>query len=120
MARQKKLKVEEMKEEDKKEKQDVEKIIIDLAKQGNTSEKIGLILKQKHNIKNVRKETGKRISEILREKDLYIDADIKNLKEKISQLEKHLSKNKHDYPTKRIFPIKSSQLRRFEKYRKKK
>jgi small subunit ribosomal protein S15 len=118
MARQKKLKTEEVKEEIKKEKSDIEKIIIELAKQGLTSEKIGLILKQKHNIINVKKETGKKISQILKENDLYVDADIKNIKEKISNLEKHISKNKHDYATKRVFPIKSSSLRRFKKYRK--
>lgn len=120
MARQKKLKTEEIKEETKKGKTDIEKTIVELAKQGNTSEKIGLILKEKHNIKNVKKETGKKISQILKENEVYIDADIKNLKEKIAKLEKHLSKNRHDYPTKRIFPIKSSELRRFEKYRKNK
>jgi small subunit ribosomal protein S15 len=118
MARQKKLKTEEIKEETKKEKPDIEKIIIELAKQGITSEKIGLILKQKHNIKNVKKETSKKISQILKENNLYVDADIKNLNERISKLNKHISKNKHDYVTKRITPIKSSELRRFEKYRK--
>lgn len=118
MAKQKKLEIEEKKEETKG-KIDIEKTIIELAKTGLTSEKIGLILKEKHGIKSVKKETGKRISKILKENNIFIDPDIKNLKEKIDNLTKHIEKNKHDYTTKRIFPIKSAKLKKLEKCRKK-
>ena len=117
MARQKKLQV-ETKEEKKelKSKSDIEKEIIELAEKGLTAEKIGLILKQKNNIKNVKKETGKSIYMILKENNLYIDADTKNIKEKIEQLNKHLTKNKHDYTTRRILGIRIGKLNKLQKY----
>jgi ribosomal protein S15P/S13E len=118
MARQKKLETKEKSEETKKENINVEKTIIELAKSGLTSEKIGLVLKEKHGIKNVRKETGKKITQILKENDAFVDADIKNLKEIIESSKKHIEKNKHDYVSKRMLPITASKLRRFEKYRK--
>ena len=115
MAKQKKLET-----EDKEEiKPDIEKTIIELAKSGMTSEKIGLVLKQRYNIKNIKKEIGKRISKVLKENNLYVDADIKNIKEKLEKLKKHSEKNKHDYVAKRKIVIEASKLRRLEKYRQK-
>ncbi|MEM3405519.1 MAG: hypothetical protein QW117_00930 [Candidatus Pacearchaeota archaeon] len=121
MARQKKLEVEDKIEEKKeiKGKKEIEKIIIELAKSGLTAEKIGLVLKQKYNINNVKKETGKKISQILKENNLYIDPDIKNLKEKKERLEKHIAKHKHDYTAKRILPIVASKVKKLEKIKEK-
>jgi len=91
------------------------KIVIELAKQGTTCEKIGLVLKKEHGIKDFRKEYGKKISQILRENNLYISPDKKNLSNQTEKLIKHLSKHKQDHSTKRILLIKEARLRKLEK-----
>jgi ribosomal protein S15P/S13E len=48
------------------------------------------------------------------------ERDIKNLEKRIEKLKKHLSKNKHDYTTRRILMIKEAKLRKLKNYRKKK
>jgi len=72
-----------------------------------TSEKIGLELKKHHaNIKDIKSKIGK----ILKEK--FTSPDIKNLKEKIEQLKKHISIHKHDFKTKRTLLIKQGKLKK--------
>lgn len=99
----------------KLEEKEAEKIIIELAKHGTTSEKIGLVLKKEHGIKNFKKEYGKRISKILKENNLYISPDKKNLFDQTEKLKKHLSKNKLDHPTRRILLIQEAKLRKLNK-----
>lgn len=94
---------------------EAEKIIIELAKQGTTAEKIGLVLKKEHNIKSFKKEYEKRISEVLKENNLYISPDKKNLSDQAEKLKKHLSKNKLDHPTRRILLIQEAKLRKIDK-----
>ena len=95
------------------EEKETENLILSLAKQGLTSEKIGLELKNKcFPTRQVK------ISEILKKHELYHDADIKNLKESTEKLKKHLSINKQDYKTKRTLLIKEAKLRKLEKIRK--
>ena len=91
-----------------------EKIIIELAKQTTTSEKIGLILKKEHGIKNFEKEYGKKISQVLKENKLYISPDKRNLGLQIEKLKKHLGKNRLDHPTRRILLIQEAKLRKLE------
>jgi small subunit ribosomal protein S15 len=128
MARTKKTEIKEkeaetaLKHEAKEEKasltgKDIEKLVVDLAKQGVTSEKIGLILRDKHGVKKA-KFHGKKISQILKENDLKTDADLINLQKKVETLKKHIIKNKHDYRTKRILIINEARLTKFKKYRK--
>ncbi len=91
-----------------------EKIIVDLAKQGLTAEKIGLILKEKYNIRP--KAKGIVIGKILRKHNLYQNPDIKNLSIRANKIKKHLSKNKHDHKTKRTLLIKEVKLKKLNKY----
>ena len=87
-------KVEEEKPANKKLSADeYEKKVIELAKSGLTSEKIGEQLRTEgiHP-----KEHGKKISKILKEKDLYVNSDIKNIEATLSNLEKHYNANKQD------------------------
>jgi len=95
----KKLAKEEKKAEEKKpanqklSSEEFEKKVIELAKSGLTSEKIGEQLRREgiHP-----KEHGRKISKILKEKDLYVNADLKNIETILSNLEKHYSTNKQD------------------------
>ena len=73
--------------------EEYERRVIELAKSGLTSEKIGEQLR-KEGIHP--KEHGKKISKILKEKDLYVNADLKNIGLKLSRLENHYKNNKQD------------------------
>jgi len=90
-----------------------EKMVIDLAKKGLTSEKIGEELRKQ---KIHPQEYGKKISKILRENNLYVSPDLKNVEEKFNRIKTHFDKNKQD---KRALNEKSrvfSQIRKIKKY----
>lgn len=90
-----------------------EKMVLDLAKQKLTAEKIGEELKKQ---KIHPKEYNKKISKILKENNLYISPDLKNVEKKFNKIEKHFEKNKQD---KRALNEKSrifSQIRKIKKY----
>jgi len=93
---------------------EAEKLILDLAKQGLTSDKIGLALKEKGIGEH------EKISEILRKNNIFEDADIKNLTIKVERLKKHIAKNIHDYNTHRALFILEAKLNKLKKYRSKK
>ncbi len=105
--------------ENKQEKQknisqpEFEKMVLELAKKNLTAEKIGEELR-KQGIHP--KEYSKKISEILKEKNLYFSPDLKNAEEKFKRIEKHVEKNKQD---KRALNEKSrifAQIRKTKKY----
>jgi len=92
-----------------------EKMVLDLAKKELTSEKIGEELRKQ---KIHSKEYSKKISKILKEENLYILPDLKNMQEKFKRVEEHLKKNKQD---KRALREKSrflSDLGKIKKYHK--
>ena len=92
-----------------------EKKIIEFGKKGLTSEKIGEELRQQgiHP-----KEHDKTISQILKEKELYVIPELKNVEEKLTKIEKHLETNKQDKRAKREKTRIFSQLRKIKKYHK--
>lgn len=95
-------------------KEELEKRVIELGEQDITAEKIGLALAKEFNVK-ARKALGKRISQILKEKNLYTSPDIKNLKLQVEKLKKHLSKNSKDFSSSRTLLIQEARLRKLEK-----
>lgn len=108
------IKIKNETEEPKKITQkEFEKQVIALAKTGLTAEKIGEKLRKQ---KIHSKEYDKKISKILKEENLYILPDLKNVEEKFKRLEKHSKKNKQD---KRALREKSrilSDLGKIKKY----
>src|SRR3989344_1173126 len=70
-----------------------EKMVIDFAKKGLTSEKIGEELRKQ---KIHPQEYGKKISKILRENNLYVSPDLKNVEEKFNRIKTHFDKNKEN------------------------
>lgn len=103
-------------EENTRSGKEIESLIVDLAKQGLTPEKIGQKLKEENKIKA--RDFGIKIGKMLREHNLYTDPDIKNLTTRTEKLKKHLEKNKHDNKTKRILLIKEAKLRKLRNYKK--
>ncbi|MGA2130445.1 MAG: hypothetical protein ABSG05_02410 [Candidatus Pacearchaeota archaeon] len=109
-----KKEVPEVKKEEKKKitEKEYEAKIVELAKTGLTSEKIGEALRHEgiHP-----KEHGK-ISKILKEKKLYQNPDIKNIREKLERVTKHKEKNAQDKRAMRERERIFSLLRKQEQY----
>ncbi len=93
---------------------EVEKIIIDLAKQGNSSERIGLILRDQHGIPKVR-TLGIKIGSIMEKNGFNKNNDKKNIIAKIENLRKHFATNKHDYTAQRKTVMYASRVKKMEK-----
>jgi len=87
--------------------------IVELAKKGLTSEKIGEELRRQgiHP-----KEHKKKISKILQENKLYSNPDLKNTEDKLKKIREHLAKNKGDKRSMREKDRIFSRLRRVNLY----
>lgn len=90
-----------------------EEKVIELAKKGFTSEKIGEELRSQgiHS-----KDYSKKISQILKEKDLYVNPDLKNVEDKLERVKKHYAINKQDKRAKREKDRIFAQLRKVKRY----
>lgn len=106
-------KLKEKKETKKLTQTEFEKKVLELAKKGFTSEKIGEQLRKE---KIHPKEYNKKISKILKENDFYINPDLKNIENKLKKIQTHLEKNKQDKRAKREKDRIFSQLRKTKKY----
>ncbi|BBL67376.1 30S ribosomal protein S15 [Methanoculleus chikugoensis] len=97
---------------------EIEKIVVDLRKDGMSTSQIGLALRDRYAVPDVKLATGKRISEILREKGLEseIPEDLRNLMQKALGIRKHLAENKKDVHNVRQLQIAESKVRRLVKY----
>lgn len=97
---------------------EIEKIIVDLRKDGMPTSQIGLVLRDRYAVPDIKLATGKRISEILREKGLEseIPEDLRNLMQKALGIRKHLAENKKDVHNVRQLQIAESKVRRLVKY----
>lgn len=93
---------------------EVEKIIVDLAKQGNSSERIGLILRDQHGIPKAR-TLGIKVGSIMEKNGFAKNNDKKNIVAKIENLGKHFKKNKHDYTAQRKAVMYASRVKKMEK-----
>ncbi len=90
-----------------------EKKVSELAKKGLTAEKIGEQLK-KQGIHP--KEFNRKISVILKEKNLYENPDLKNIEKKLERVKGHYEKNKQDKRAMREKDRIFSQMRKMKKY----
>jgi len=99
-------------------KNEIEKLVIKLAKEGNSTGKIGLILRDQFGIPSVKVITGKTISQIVRDNRLYPEypEDFFNLLKQAVNLRGHLARNKRDYTSKRGLELLESKIRRLGKY----
>ena len=79
---------------------EVEALVIELAKKGETPEKIGLILRDTHGVPRV-KLVGKRIMTIIRDAKIKTETQKSRMEGKIKVLEAHIAKNKHDQSARR-------------------
>lgn len=75
---------------------EVEKLVIELAKKGESPSKIGLILRDQHGIPKTKLVAAKKIVQILRENNLSPRPDRENTADQVKNLEKHIALHKHD------------------------
>ena len=87
--------------------------VVELAGKGLTSEKIGEELRKQKIHSN---DFKKKISQILKEKDLYVNPDLKNVESKLERIKKHYSTNKQDKRAMREKDRIFAQLRKLKKY----
>ncbi len=93
--------------------EEFESKVVELSKSGLTSEKIGEVLR-KDGIHS--KEFQKKISQILKEKDFYVNPDIKNVELKLTRIEKHSKIHKKDRRAMRERERVFAQLRKLREY----
>jgi small subunit ribosomal protein S15 len=96
----------------------IEKVIVDLKKEGYSSSSIGLVLRDQYGVPDVKLVMGKRIDQILKDNGLQSDIpeDLRNLMMKALGLRKHLVENKNDLHNKRQLQLTESKVRRLVKY----
>lgn len=102
-------------------KEEIEALVVKLAKQGYNSAQIGAILRDSYGVPEVQKTTGKKITAILKENKLLaeIPEDIQALLKRAIQTKKHMDKNKKDVHSKRGLQLIEAKIRRLAKYYKK-
>jgi small subunit ribosomal protein S15 len=96
----------------------IEKVILDLKKEGYSSSRIGLVLRDQYGVPDVKLVMGKRIDQIIKDNGLQseIPEDLRNLMMKALGLRKHLVENKNDLHNKRQLQLTESKVRRLAKY----
>jgi small subunit ribosomal protein S15 len=101
---------------------EIEEIIVKLAKKGYPSARIGLVLRDQYGIPSTRIMTKEKISKILNKHNLYpkLPEDMYNLIKRAVDLIAHMEKNKKDYISKRGLELTESKIRRMAKYYKRK
>ena len=97
---------------------EIELLIIKLSKSGLLPSQIGLHLRDTYGIPDVKKIVGKRVSEILIEKNVgkKTPEDIASLIKRGIAIRKHLQLNRKDGGATRGLKITESKIRKLEKY----
>jgi small subunit ribosomal protein S15 len=99
-------------------KKEIETLIVELAKQRNSSAKIGTILRDKYGVPDVRTATGKSVAQIMKENNIYSEMpeDMISLLRKAVKIREHLEANRADKHSKRGLGNLESKIRRLGKY----
>ena len=98
--------------------EEIEALIVKLAKTGVSQSQIGLTLRDTYGIPDVEKITGKKLGKILQEKDIKpeLPEDIQSLIRRAAQIKKHLETHKKDMHSKRGLQLTESKIFRLMKY----
>jgi small subunit ribosomal protein S15 len=98
--------------------EEIEEKVVKMAKDGYTSARIGLVLRDQHAVPNVKLATGKTVTQIMADNEVgpALPEDIANLMRKAINLNSHLSENRGDISNKRGLQLIESKIRRLERY----
>lgn len=102
--------------------EEVEALVIKLAKEGHPPSMIGTILRDQYAIPLVKSITGKSVTQILKEAGLAssIPEDLENLIVKATRLYAHLEKNRKDLHNKRALQLIEAKIHKLSRYYKRK
>ena len=97
---------------------EVEDLIVKMARDGYTSARIGLMLRDQYGVPNVKLLTGKCVTEIMKEKGVAseLPEDLSSLMRRAISLNIHLRTNKGDHSNRRGLQLIESKIRRLEHY----
>lgn len=98
--------------------EEVEALIIKLAKEGQPPSRIGTTLRDQYAIPLVKPITGKTVTQILKEAELApsIPENLGNLLKKATRLTAHMEKNKKDLHNKRALQIVEAKIYKLARY----
>jgi Ribosomal protein S15P/S13E len=98
--------------------EEIEELILKLTKEGNSTSKIGIILRDQYGIPDVKLITGQKITKILEKHDqgLEYPEDLMNLIRRAVNIRDHLEENPKDLHTRRGLRIIESKIRRLVRY----
>ncbi len=98
--------------------EEIEELILKLTKEGNSTSKIGIILRDQYGIPNVKMVTGDKITKKQKKhrQNQEYPEDIMNLIKKAVNIRDHLKENPKDLHTKRGLQVIESQIRRLGRY----
>ena len=98
--------------------EEVEDLIVKLAREGVTQSMIGIILRDQYGVPLVKLVTGMTITQILVERDLKpkLPEDLTNMIKRAVNLRRHLEENKKDLHSKRGLQLTESKIYRLSKY----
>jgi small subunit ribosomal protein S15 len=98
--------------------EEVEALIVKLAREGNSPSRIGTILRDQHSVPLTKPITGKRVMKILKENQLApsLPEDLASLLKKAESLALHLEKNKTDLYNKRALQLIEAKIHKLSRY----
>lgn len=102
--------------------EEVEALVIKLAREGNPQSKIGVILRDQYGIPLTKTVTGKGVSDILKENNLSpsVPEDLDVLLKKATQLRAHLDRHRSDAYNRRAIQVTESKIHSLSNYYKSK
>ena len=100
---------------------ELEMLVVKLAKEGKTSSKIGIILRDSYGVPDVYQLTGKTITQLMAEKKLLpeLPEDLFSLMKQAAMVRKHVEAHKQDMTALRGLQLTESKMGRLAKYYKK-
>lgn len=102
--------------------EEVEALVLRLAKEGNNPSRIGIILRDQYGVPLVKPIVGKSITEIMKENEMApsIPEDLEVLLRKAARLHAHLERNRSDRYNKRALQVIEAKIRSLGEYYKRK
>jgi len=96
----------------------VEELVVRLAKDGNSTSKIGIILRDQYGVPNVKQAVGKSVVQILEAHGIKheLPEDLINLIKKAVALRRHLARNRKDLISKHGLEVVEARIQRLAKY----
>jgi small subunit ribosomal protein S15 len=98
--------------------EEVEALVVKLAKEGHSPSRIGTILRDQHSIPLVKPITGKTVTKILKEAELAptMPEDLGNLLKTANSLAAHYEKNRKDLHNKRSLQMVEAKIHKLSRH----